>query len=333
MTRHSWSEELSIAIEKLQQKPIDKIWFIPVKLNECEIPDISIGEGETLQDLQYVNLYEDWETGIQQILNIMPSISSEPINSPNKVEQESEDCILFRSVNGQHYFVPFQEVRWDSQEISLTLSPATSEQTSFLCAMRKGKHDVLAFAHQDDAGWVKPREVTQLSTEGKTIWEVILTEDTTGKAFKYRTEKVDFEHLTLDQIAYMRAKRLLLDEKLDAASSSLTQANIFDQMLLEFQIRGELSSQYGNRLQALTSPIPELYQHFKTRPKTFEKLARLTSILYLKLSNTIEDVLQLDLKLVNPTALQVKFKGQRSQLDINQEPSLLEFEGICPLPE
>jgi len=326
-------EELSIAIEKLQQKPIDKIWFIPVKLNECEIPSISIGEGETLQDLQYVNLYEDWDTGIEQILNIMPSGSSETIDDLNKEEEEYNDCVLFRSVNGQHFFVPFQEVRWDSQEISLTLCPTLTEQTSFLCSLRKGTPDVLAFAHQEDAAWVKPREVAQLSTEGETIWEVILTEDTTGKAFKYRTEKVDFEHLTLDQIAYIRAKRLLLDEQLDAASSSLTQVNIFDQMLLEFQIRGELSSQYGNRLQALTSPIPELYQHFKTRPKTFEKLARLTSILYLKLSNTVEDILQLDLKLLNPTALQVKFKGQRSQLDINQEPTLLEFEGICPLPE
>ena len=58
------NEELSIAIEKLQQDPSDRIWFIPVKLNECQIPDINIGEGSTLQNLQYVNLYDNWETGI-----------------------------------------------------------------------------------------------------------------------------------------------------------------------------------------------------------------------------------------------------------------------------
>ena len=323
-------KELSIAIEKLQQKPVDRIWFIPVKLNECEIPDINIGEGETLQSLQYVNLYKDWETGIQQILNIMPSKSSETIN---KTYKEGDNCILFRSVNGQYFFIPFQEVHWDSKKISLTLSPVSSKQISFLCSLRKGRHDVLAFAHQEDAAWVKPREVAQLSTEGKTIWEVILTEDTTGKVYKHQKEKMNFEYLTADQIAYMRAKRLLLDEKLEAASSSLTQTNIFDQMLLEFQIRGDLSSEYGNRLQALTSPIPELYQHFKTRPETFQKLARLVSVLYLKLSNTVEDIIQLDLKLLNPKALEVKFKGRQIQLDINQEPTLLEFEGICPLPE
>ena len=326
-------EELSIAIEKLQQNPSDRIWFIPVKLNECQIPDIKIGEGSTLQDLQYVNLYDNWETGIQQILNIMPSRYSELIDAAEGKKDNGEDCVLFRSVDGKHFFIPFQEVLWTSEEISLMLSPASSEQTSFLCSMRKGKHDVLAFAHQEDAVWVKTRDISQLSTKGRTVWEVILTEDTTGKAFKHRTETMYTEHLTLDQIAILRAKRLLLDEKIEAASSSLTQSSIFHQMLLETQIRGELSSQYGNRLQALTSPIPQLYQHFKNSPEPFLKYARLLSILYLRLSNTVEDIHQLDLKLVKPTALQVEFKGQRPQLYVDEKTTLIEFEGICPLPE
>ena len=328
--RSYMNEELSIAIDNLREKPVDRIWFIPVKVNECEIPDINIREGETLQDLQYVDLNKDWNSGIQQILNFMSSKSSEPIKHKYK---EDDNCVMFRSVNGQHYFIPFQEVYWDSKGILLTLNPTSSEQTSFLCSMRKGRHDVLAFAHQEEAMWVKPQEVAESSNQGRIIWEVILKEDTAGQAFKYRTEKVNFEHLSIDQIAYMRAKRLLLDEKLEAASPSLKQANIFDQMLLEVQIRGELSSQYGNRIQALKSPIPELYNHFKTSPETFIKLARITLILYLKLSNTIEDIIQLDLKLVTPTELQVKFKGRRSQQFVNQEPVLLEVQGICPLPE
>ena len=34
------NEELTIAIEELRQRPIDSAWFIPVKLNQCEIPDL-----------------------------------------------------------------------------------------------------------------------------------------------------------------------------------------------------------------------------------------------------------------------------------------------------
>ncbi len=333
------NEELSVAIDRLRQKPIDKVWFIPVKLNECEIPDIDIGEGVNLQDLQYVALHEDWNMGIQRLLNAI-SVAQDPRdsvdngeNSADVLTDEDNECILFRSVDGRHYFIPFQRMHWNSTGISLTLCPTSSEQVAFLCSLRKGQHDVLAFAHQEDAAWVKPQEIAQISTEGETVWEVILKEDTTGKAFKHRTEKANFEHLTPDQIARMRAKRFLLDEKLETTNPFLTQITVFDQMLLETAIRGELSSQYGNRLQALTSPIPELYQHFKKTPKRFKKFARLISVLYLKLSNTVEDILQLDVELLSSTELKVKFKGRRTQLDVNKEPAVLEFEGNCPLPE
>lgn len=53
----------------------------------------------------------------------------------------------------------------------------------------------------------------------------------------------------------------------------------------------------------------------------------------LKLSNTVEDILQLDLKLVKPTSLKVRLKGQLTQLYVNGEPTLIEIEGTCPLPE
>lgn len=328
------NEELSIAIDNLQQKPIDKTWFIPVKLNECQIPDIEIGEDKTLSSLQFVNLYENWDTGIKKILNIIPSFEhTDPINIVNKHEISGGNNVLFRAVNGKYYFIPYQEVRWDSKEISLTLTPNLSEQTTFLNSLRKRHNDTLAFAHQEDALWVKPKNITQISTENANVWEVILSEDTTGKAFSHRTEKILLEHLTIDQIANMRAKRLLLNEDLQVASKYLTQSTVYDRMLLEIQIRGELSSEYGNRLQVLNSPIPALYQHLKTAPETFIKFTRLISILHLKLSKAVEEILQLELKLLNPTELQVRFKGRRSQFDINQQSKLLEFEGICPLPK
>ena len=63
--------ELIIAIETLHERHIDKAWFIPVKLNECEIPDRSIGGGETLRDLQYIELHKDWDIGIQRISRLI----------------------------------------------------------------------------------------------------------------------------------------------------------------------------------------------------------------------------------------------------------------------
>ena len=81
------NEELTLAINELRQRPTDQIWFIPIKLNECKIPDRNIGGGETLQDLQYVNLYEDWNSGIQRIVKAVQPASSETATSTNTSEQ------------------------------------------------------------------------------------------------------------------------------------------------------------------------------------------------------------------------------------------------------
>lgn len=82
------NEELTVAIEELRQHSVDRIWFIPVQLNECEIPEFDIGKGETLEVFQSTKLYENWEDGIQRILNVIqpqfPSDQGEPSSeSPN----------------------------------------------------------------------------------------------------------------------------------------------------------------------------------------------------------------------------------------------------------
>lgn len=74
------NEELTLAIEELRQRPADQSWFIPVLLNECEVPKRRIGASESLQSIQYVCLYENWEKGIEQILSVIQSASLEVRN-------------------------------------------------------------------------------------------------------------------------------------------------------------------------------------------------------------------------------------------------------------
>ncbi len=50
------NEELTVAIEELRLRPTDRAWFIPVLLDDCEVPDRSIGAGETLRTLQWIKL-------------------------------------------------------------------------------------------------------------------------------------------------------------------------------------------------------------------------------------------------------------------------------------
>ena len=86
------NEELTIAIEELRQHPTDRIWFIPVKLNECEIPDRDIGGGKTLRALQHVNLYEDWNGSIQRIVKVVQPGVSEPVINVSTAEQREVEA-------------------------------------------------------------------------------------------------------------------------------------------------------------------------------------------------------------------------------------------------
>jgi len=86
------NEELTLAIEELRQFASDREWFIPVLLSECDVPARSIGAGETLQDINWLPLYEDWENGIQRIISVIGNIQPPKlrISAPAEMYQSQE---------------------------------------------------------------------------------------------------------------------------------------------------------------------------------------------------------------------------------------------------
>lgn len=63
------NEELVLAIEQLRQRRPDDIWLIPVRLDDCDIPDLDLGGGRTLGSIQRVDLFGDKrEIGIVRLL-------------------------------------------------------------------------------------------------------------------------------------------------------------------------------------------------------------------------------------------------------------------------
>ncbi len=74
---HSYmNEELTLAIDELRKKPTDRVWFIPILLTHCMLPDRQIGGGETLRDLQWVPLYENWDHGVDLIVQSVAEVTS-----------------------------------------------------------------------------------------------------------------------------------------------------------------------------------------------------------------------------------------------------------------
>ena len=52
-------EELALAIEQLRLRRPDVPWLIPVRFDDCQIPELRIGEGRTLASIQRVDLFGD----------------------------------------------------------------------------------------------------------------------------------------------------------------------------------------------------------------------------------------------------------------------------------
>jgi len=110
------NEELTLAIDQLRLRRPDKPWLIPVRLDNCEVPDLSIGGGRALTSLQRIDLFgrrlqENIDRLVAMVLRILgrqpgevSSIDIVPTLDPPPVIQEltsrDDSIITFYSYKG-----------------------------------------------------------------------------------------------------------------------------------------------------------------------------------------------------------------------------------------
>lgn len=102
------NEELILAVETLRKMQTNQVWFIPVMLSNCDIPNRSIGAGRTLSVFQKADLYTNWDDGITRILStVQPGAvsSRRKLDFLFRVKHESnanavEVCGDFNNWNG-----------------------------------------------------------------------------------------------------------------------------------------------------------------------------------------------------------------------------------------
>ena len=307
-------------------------YILPVRLDDTEIPGIPPTVGYL--DLRAMTIEEVYEVLVKKLADT--ALQTTETHLVTAAKSDAYEFVLLRPEDGKLYFIPFQDARWDSTEISLELLPESPEETAFLRSLRRHINDAfarnvfIAFALGEDAAWVKPQEVVQTAYGSQTVWKIILKEER-HKQNGSPLGDFTFGTISPDKMAEMRAKRILLDEKLEALPGDFQNrtgpAGLFNETTLEMFVRG------GNGFQISASSIPSLYRSFGQTGKRFEKFARLTSVLQLKLSNTVDEILKLDLKLLNSKEVQVGFRGRCPRRYTNVEPPIIEFNGVCPLSQ
>jgi len=71
------NEELTLMIEELRQRRVDRPWLLVLRLDDCPVPARPIGAGETMEDLQRIDAFPDPNAAVRHVVEALASSSAQ----------------------------------------------------------------------------------------------------------------------------------------------------------------------------------------------------------------------------------------------------------------
>jgi hypothetical protein len=214
---------------------------------------------------------------------------------------------------GRHYFLAQCVKSNKDGTITLVTLPPNGEEEANLSGLRPGPYgggSTLPFAWNNDAGMARVKEVESEMAGGRHAWTITLTPQDGGSGGVF------------DDIARLRAGRILLNDPPPKADSERSY-DMLDTML-EGYIQGS-----GGRSQVRESPIHAVHAEHSRNPN-WKHYARLQVVHTLKVSGTIDHILELTFGPVRSGRLPIRFRGRRDKRGSDKS-SVIEISGTCPL--
>lgn len=235
--------------------------------------------------------------------------------------------VLIMTPEGDLFFVEAQRVQ-AGETVQMSLLPADGRQASAVDSLRRYvRGNPLGVAFGSKALYARVASVTHIFEGGREVWNVELHPDQDRHHGIYG--EINLSGLSADEIAEMRARRILLDEKLLGPGGVYRgMMNSLNQSLLEHSVQGR-----DEGPQIKESPFPKLYAGLEGDPETFIAMARLYAVLLLVLTNTVESIQHLELKIQGMDELSVRFEGRRAPYYSNKAPHVIKVKGVCKLTE
>jgi hypothetical protein len=72
------NEELHLAAREVRRKPLDRSWFLPVRLDDCPIPDWPIGPELSVRSFQWLDMFPDWTRSIERLAEVIRPAAAAP---------------------------------------------------------------------------------------------------------------------------------------------------------------------------------------------------------------------------------------------------------------
>lgn len=234
---------------------------------------------------------------------------------------DTTNLVLIYGGKGDLIIFESHEIRV-REAIELVLSPINAPDAALLRDLRKDSHKQIAIAYGSTALLARVTSVEELVQSGEAKWHLKAIEADTdyGSGFM---EMGTSTH-SADDIAVMRARRILLDEPLSA--TPFGNRGEMDRMFMDVLIRG-----HSTPIRASKSPFPALYLTLRSNPPLFLAVARLVGVMWLRLSGVVEHIHRLNLTLRDGDQLSVDFEGRRARKYTNEEPLVITVAGDCDL--
>jgi predicted nucleotide-binding protein len=216
-----------------------------------------------------------------------------------------------------------ESLRIESGEIiKMTLSLGDNRQAAILDSLsRTSSRNPLPVAFGSKAMYGRVSDVKHVLEGGREVWNVELVPEDIGHNWE-----MNYSGFPAEQVAEMRARRILINEKLSDAGGRYRNPNDLNAMLLEKTVAGG-----GKTFEVPHSPFPALYKVAKSDIGEFLAAARLFAVLELLLTGTVERIHTLELTMQEDDKLAVRFEGQRQNEYSNRPPHIIKIEGVCDL--
>lgn len=252
-----------------------------------------------------------------------PTPPATPAGSRSVAQPAPEHpLLLLRTPDGELHFTPLLDAE-QRDELRLVVLPDTPATRGLIAGWvgNRFASPVLQVAFADTALTARIREVARRMEARGDVFELTLAPvESNGGGMEMGTTGY-----TADDLAELRARRILLDEPAPDSGRGGRGRHAGD--MLDVLIAGLHSA-----LPVGSSPLPELYRRTRAGAHTarFEELARLVITMWLLVTGTVEQVHELQLELRGDT-LRVCFHGVRRRFYTNQPAAEIRVKGTCLL--
>ena len=185
----------------------------------------------------------------------------------------------------------------------------------------------VAYAHLNDGGDVRVKDVRSSSEAGRQVWTLTLQRESDERGpmgdFSYNAGGWNFSPL---DIAVIKARRVLLGERQEREQYQPGMGRP-SAALDPVMVGG-----HGDQALINQCPLRDLAALKDEDPTSYLRRARLRCLYLLKRIGVVERVLELRLGPVGAAGVPVLFHGRRLKVYDNQAPDEVEIEGVCSIP-